>query len=156
MMNQLHWIWILLLCWSPCGLQAQQPGPVKERLQNMKIAFFTQELSLTTEEAQRFWPVYNEYTHELEANTRKMNQKQHEMRQAFLGSDDALIERLLDEYIEFKKTEYDISKKYHEKFKEILPIRKVARLYKAERDFKARILRELERRKQNNRNNRNR
>ena len=32
-----------------------------EKVQALKIAFITQKLELTSEEAQRFWPVYNRY-----------------------------------------------------------------------------------------------
>ena len=33
----------------------------RERIESMKIGFITDKLSLSTEEAQKFWPVYNEY-----------------------------------------------------------------------------------------------
>src|ERR1035437_3526899 len=32
-----------------------------EKLNNYKIGFFTKKLNLTSEEAEKFWPVYNEY-----------------------------------------------------------------------------------------------
>ena len=32
----------------------------------MKIAFITEKLSLTTKEAQSFWPIYNEYSQKIE------------------------------------------------------------------------------------------
>src|SRR5450759_748231 len=32
-----------------------------EKLKNYKIGFFTTKLNLTSEEAEKFWPVYNEY-----------------------------------------------------------------------------------------------
>src|SRR5580693_4639131 len=33
-----------------------------ERIQALKIAYLTKQLNLTPEEAERFWPVYNQYT----------------------------------------------------------------------------------------------
>ena len=45
-----------------------------ERIQAEKIAFITQELDLTPEEAQVFWPVYNQCWKEiLAANKKKMD-----------------------------------------------------------------------------------
>jgi hypothetical protein len=41
-----------------------QPGDKQnraEKVQALKIAFITQKLDFTSEEAQRFWPVYNRY-----------------------------------------------------------------------------------------------
>src|SRR5674476_221315 len=32
-----------------------------EKLNNYKIGFFTKKLNLTSSEAEKFWPVYNEY-----------------------------------------------------------------------------------------------
>ena len=33
----------------------------REKFNSMKIAYFTEELELTSAEAEKFWPVYNEY-----------------------------------------------------------------------------------------------
>ena len=45
-----------------------------ERLEALKIAFITKELNLSPEEAQRFWPVYNNYSQELK-KVRQENQQ---------------------------------------------------------------------------------
>ncbi len=135
--------WICLWALGISGSVLAQNPHVKDQLESLKIAFFTNALSLNAEEARSFWPIYNSYADEVEKNRKNSNRKQYEIRQAFMGSDNDLVEKLLDEYIEFKKVEYDISKKYHTQFKEILPIRKVAQLYKAEKDFRTRILTEI-------------
>ncbi|UEG50472.1 hypothetical protein LK994_03150 [Ferruginibacter lapsinanis] len=49
--------------------KAQQP-PVDEKKQQdnieaLKVAFISKELDLTPEEAQKFWPIYNQYSKEL-------------------------------------------------------------------------------------------
>ena len=38
-----------------------QPEKKKEDIKAMKIGFITNELNLTPDEAQKFWPVYNEF-----------------------------------------------------------------------------------------------
>ncbi|MBS1566474.1 MAG: hypothetical protein JST39_18970, partial [Bacteroidetes bacterium] len=45
------------------------------RLEALKIAYLTKKLDLTTEEAQRFWPVYNKYTEEIHAIRKEQKQK---------------------------------------------------------------------------------
>ncbi len=45
------------------GAAAQnQPAPEAPILQGIKIAFITKQLSLTSEEAQKFWPLYNDFS----------------------------------------------------------------------------------------------
>ncbi len=40
------------------GQEVKNPG---EKVRSLKIAYITQELELTAKEAEKFWPVYNEY-----------------------------------------------------------------------------------------------
>jgi hypothetical protein len=46
----------------------------KEQLESQKVAFITKQLSLTIEEAQRFWPVYNEFQQKKEEINRNKRQ----------------------------------------------------------------------------------
>ena len=53
---------------------AQEDVPSEKQQQNieaLKIAFISKELSLTPEEAQKFWPVYNQYSKELNNTLRE-------------------------------------------------------------------------------------
>lgn len=48
--------------------KAQEELPFEKQQQNieaLKVAFISKELALTPEEAQKFWPVYNQYSKEL-------------------------------------------------------------------------------------------
>ena len=40
---------------------AQRDGRMNERIKAQKVAFITEKLSLTSEEAQKFWPIYNAF-----------------------------------------------------------------------------------------------
>jgi hypothetical protein len=54
-----------------CGLakaQSEQPSDPQQKEQNieaLKVAFISRELNLTPDEAEKFWPVYNQYSQEL-------------------------------------------------------------------------------------------
>ena len=56
-----------------CGLaKAQQVQPYypvqrEQNIEALKVAFISRELNLSPEEAERFWPVYNQYSNELKA-----------------------------------------------------------------------------------------
>ncbi len=54
---------ILILC-TAVMLPAQPPmmnKEARERIEAQRIAFITDQLHLTPDEAARFWPIYNEY-----------------------------------------------------------------------------------------------
>ena len=60
---------------------------------------------------------------------------------------DEELEEMMDAKIQMGKEKVDILVKYHEKFKEVIPIQKVAKYYQASKEFK-KI--QLERKKQHN------
>lgn len=110
-----------------------------------KIAFITQEIDLTPEEAEKFWPVYNEF-----------DKKRSEVAMDFIDDFDGRAVRgeikkpkeLSDEEAEkamqdmFGKEQalLDLKKEYHEKFLKILPPSKVFQLYTSEHGFKRQLL----------------
>ena len=114
-----------------------------ERLNAQKIAFFTQKLQLTSEEAEKFWPVYNAYQKEKTENQKNKMKLQSKFRQDSNNLDDKELENMADEYINYIKKDANISTDYHQKFKNVLSINKVMRLYQAENQFKAMLLRQL-------------
>jgi hypothetical protein len=111
-----------------------------EQIEAQKIAFITQELNLTPEEAKVFWPVYNEY-----------EAKRHELKKSFRNVEyihkddmDKLTEKeasqILDNQIIEAQKFLDLRKEYHAKFKAVLPAVKVLKLYGAERDFQKMLI----------------
>ena len=110
------------------------------QLDAQKIAFITRELDLTPQEAQAFWPVYNEF-----------DAKRIALRQNFVTTiqpKDKNIDELSDkeageladnQIIQSQKL-LDLRKEYHAKFKSILPVKKVLKLYEAERGFQKELL----------------
>ncbi|MDF2158093.1 hypothetical protein [Algoriphagus sp. CAU 1675] len=53
---------------------AQRPGQEidRERLQAARVAFITTRLDLSPEQAEKFWPVFNEYDNQRESNLKKL------------------------------------------------------------------------------------
>lgn len=118
----------------------------EEKIKALKIAYLTSKLNLTTDEAQAFWPVYNAYqdakfeVHKAQMSiSRKLKHKLDELT-------DAELNKLLDEYVALEQKEASLKIEYLQKFRKILPVRKVALLQKAEHDFKVEVLRELKKR----------
>jgi hypothetical protein len=135
------------------GIPPPPSGKQRERIESMKIGFLTDRLNLTPEEAKAFWPVYNQYQNELE----KLRKDRRAMlKNAKENSDDlsdAETEKVVDSEIAFRQNELDLVKKYNPQFKKVLPIKKVARLYRAEEEFKMELLNKLRDGKGDNRRN---
>jgi Spy/CpxP family protein refolding chaperone len=116
----------------------------RENIEAMKIAFITQKLDLTPEEAQQFWPVYNQYSDKTKELRKKRRQGNREARQQnFDELSDKEVEQLVNDDIVNRQKELDLQKEYNEKFKAILPIKKVAKLYAAEEQFKVVLINKL-------------
>ena len=59
-------IWSIIFCLTlNVSIFAQDHQERYEQIEAIKVAFITKKLDLTTEEAQKFWPVYNNYQKEL-------------------------------------------------------------------------------------------
>lgn len=114
-----------------------------ERLNSQKIAFYTQRLQLTSAEAEKFWPVYNEYQRKKNDILLEKRNTDKYLRQSYSTLTDKEIEEISDKYIAFNKAEADLLTAYHEQFKKVLPIKKVIKLYQAENQFKEMLLRQI-------------
>jgi Spy/CpxP family protein refolding chaperone len=140
-------ITLLLMCTIT---KAQPGGPPpgqedrKEQVESMKIAYITTKLDLTPEEAQVFWPVYNQYRSELDKIREGRRKDMKSAGDDFSGMSDAELEKFVDGEVAFRQSELDVMKKYHSQFKKVLPIRKVAKLYRAEEDFKRELLKRMQ------------
>jgi len=135
---------LVLALFLTTSLSAQNDN--QERLNAYTIAFFTQRLSLTSKDAEKFWPLYNEYQEkkniiqqERALLTRKFNLNGDTM------SDDELSKQG-DRFIELEVEEAALSKEFHNKVKVILPPRKILRLYQTENQYKLQLLKDLQER----------
>lgn len=120
----------------------------REDIEAMKVGFLTRRLNLTTDEAKRFWPVYDQFSAEIKSLREDRNNRYKDARSDFDSMSEKDIEKLVDGEITFRQQELDIIRKYHSSFKQVLPIRKVAKLYRAEEDFKRELLQRIREKRQ--------
>ena len=102
--------------------------PRGEKIQALKIAFITQKLNLTTDEAQKFWPVYNQYDQEIRGVDRTN----------VIPADEKLL---------------NIRKKYRPSFEKVIGQQRLNKLFNAERDFRSVLIRRLKDRQAQRLNN---
>jgi Spy/CpxP family protein refolding chaperone len=117
--------------------------PGSEKFRAMKIAYLTEKLDLTPAEAEKFWPVYNEFQTKKEVIFKELKTLKRANKQEDKEVSDAEIEKMLNQRIITKQKELDLEKEYLAKFKSVLPISKVGKFYKAEEGFKRDLLRKM-------------
>lgn len=120
---------LFLFAISSCLMvNAQNKGDNEEnKIQALKIAFITQKLALTSDEAQKFWPVYNKYSSEV--------------RNLRLNKQGDVIER--DEKL------LQLKKKYIGSFEKILGNDRANQLFKVEGEFRNVLIKQLKNRRGN-------
>ncbi len=114
----------------------------KEQIRALKIAFITDELKLTTDEATKFWPLYNNF----EEKQREL--KQQKIRSYMKRFESGEVEKMSDKEAtnflnQMENTEdemYQLRKKFVSNLKDILPPIKIIKLKKVEEDFNRKLL----------------
>ncbi len=138
--------WIIgmaLATFAILNLQAQ-PGPAAERpggerIQAMRTAFITNRLSLSPEEAQQFWPLFNQF----EAEQKKIRDKYRPAKD-LLSMTDAEADKFLSSQFEMDQEMLNLKKDYMQRMKKVLPVRKVAMLTRIEQEFREQLLENLQ------------
>jgi hypothetical protein len=139
-------ILILMLCNLTGALYAQERKgreEQREKFRSMKIAYFTEELELTSEEAEKFWPLYNDY----EKKKREVSQYRHRRSQnideQLANMTDQEAEKMADDIIESRKKEVELAEAFHRDLKKIFPSKKVMKYYITEHGFREYMLRKI-------------
>ncbi len=127
---------LILLIFFAAPVMAQQGN---KQIESVKIAYLTSKLSLTPEEAQRFWPVYQNYQRDLQ---QVFQQRQRDRQEAKKSGGQ------VDE-LKYEATILDVRKRYRKQFAEVLPQQKVALVFQAEREFREQLIQHLRERRGN-------
>lgn len=136
-----HTLLTITLAWALAAtaviVQAQPSG---ERIKSLKISFITSELDLSPEEAQQFWPIYNQYDAEmmaLEEEGRVLHQK---YAGRFHDLSDTEAEEVIQSNLDREEQELELKRKYYDQLEEVVGSAKVLILMQAERKFRLRLL----------------
>lgn len=113
-------------------LQAQPGNPDQQKkladlrkIQAMEMAFITKELNLTPDEAQKFWPVFNQYRNELKSTAK---------------------DRVSGDQLERQQKMLDLRKKYREDFTKVISQERANKVFGAEDEFRSLVRREFQKR----------
>jgi len=139
-------ILIAFLIVTTTTIFAQPPHKRQENLEQIKaqkVAFITEKLSLTSQEAQVFWPVYNEYEKKRDEIQSKKRLLMRKCKQNSETLSDAEYEKISQEFVAAHVNMGKLLEEYNAKFKKVLPIKKVVMLYRIEQEFKRELLKQI-------------
>jgi hypothetical protein len=123
---------------------AQKNGEKGERIKALWVAFITQELDLSADESAKFWPIYNEYT---ETERDLMKSKRKLSRKPISEMSDAEMEAQFNQSLNIDEKIIALKRSYYPKLKTAIPASKIAKLPAAEREFKKKIIRFIQERR---------
>jgi hypothetical protein len=95
-------------------------------------------LELTKAEQKAFLPLYHESVKEKKENRKKFLTLERKGKKRINDLSDAELDKVIEQRFAFKQGELDIQKKYHEKFKKALPMKKLAKFYQIEKKIYSR------------------
>lgn len=146
-----QYVWLLFALLFTFSLHAEDQSKNtdqrKQRWEQMKAqraAFYTERIGLTAEEAQRFWPIFNELQDKKGKLHYQMSAQFRNGKRDNNGCPIIDFAKANDDFIRFKVMEANIDKTYHEKFKKVLSPEKLFRYYGAEREWANKLLKDLE------------
>ncbi len=96
-------------------------------------------LQLTAQEAEQFWPLYDQFEKDLLVLTEKRRAIIATFGENYDEMTDAMAREILDERVQLEEDRAHIRKKYLPKFERILPIKKLARYYQIESKISASV-----------------
>ena len=115
----------------------------KERIKTYKIAFITEKVNLTSEEAEKFWPVYNAHQSQMEGLQEKRFKSEPPGPKDISDLTNEEAEAITDEMLKNELQIYNLKKEFRNELKPILSAKKILRLFNAEREFRIELMKRL-------------
>ena len=142
--------YILLLVLFTTSVFSQPNQGKRDKIKALKIAYISEELALTTQEAEKFWPIYNAFED-------KQFELQHQKMRAYMSRIESNMEKLTEKeaaqlLAQIENTEdelFQLKKKYNQDLKIALSAQKIVKLHKTEEQFRKNLLRQFRNKQKN-------
>lgn len=115
---------------------AQGDGGGKVR--NLRKEYVRSKLTLSEVQSQKFWPIYSRYLDDRSALRKRYKNQFVHQENGKLSDYDAY--RKVDNNIEYKELDLELSKKYKAELLTVISPQQLAELYQAEREFKQMLI----------------
>lgn len=115
----------------------------REKIKALKTAFFTTELSLSSEESAKFWPIYNAFDEkQFELRHTKMKSLINKLKNSIDTMSDKEALSVLNQLEDYDQELFENRKKLVTSLKQVISPIKILKLKKAEDDFNRTLLKQ--------------
>ena len=152
MKKNLHRSLLIALAIASAGITYAQkemddePPIREERMKEIKAqksAYLTQKMELTPEEAQRFWPVYDQMEKEQHANRKELMELRRSLKRSGSEITEEQANDLLDRELEMREKDVQVARKYDPQLRKAIGAQKLVKLQKAEREFHREVVKRM-------------
>ncbi|RAR48595.1 sensor of ECF-type sigma factor [Flavobacterium lacus] len=145
-------IYSILICLIFVSMSFAQGGK-REKIKTLKTAFITTELSLTQQEAEKFWPIYNAFEEkQFELRHEKMKSYMKRMDSDLDTMSEKEASNLLAQMENVEEETHQLRKKLVADLKSVISSHKIIKLKKAEEDFNRNLLKQYRENRSTKRN----
>lgn len=131
--------WLLVLLMSVQITWAQRSN--QDKIHAMKIGMITENLQLSSDQAEKFWPVYHAYESERVHVIRHMRKLQRQVSHNEIPQSE--IVKVEEQILSLKNQESEIIRTYRPKFLRVISSDQYASLLKTERQFQDMLVQRL-------------
>ena len=149
-MKKYIFLFLTLIVFSNVNSYSQELRK-KDRFKTLKVGFISEKLDLTSNEAEKFWPIYNKYQdkiHNLRSSEKLRLMKNVKENGGIESLSDKESETLLYKVLDIDNQIQNNEQKLYLDLKEVLSAKKLLKLHRAEKDFNRKILEQFKRRRQ--------
>ncbi len=147
--KSITFIVLLLLTVFGISLHAQEKDQYrkmeqnKERLEAQKVAFITDRLDLSVEEAEKFWPVYNNYKSSQKSKQKAWRDEHNYTPDEITKMTDMEADELANAQMGHEQEMLDLRKGLITSMKGVILPQKILMLLEAEKDFRVELMRKM-------------
>ncbi|MFN0729110.1 sensor of ECF-type sigma factor [Polaribacter gochangensis] len=149
-MNKKTYIFTLIFSLLISAQLFSQERGSNQKIKALKVSYITEKLALTSQEASKFWPVYNKFEKE---RYQLYHVERAEMKKKIdgLGGIDKLTEKQAEAFtkdmLALEKLDYETNVRYQSALKKVISYKKIVKLQMVERDFNRQLFRRYKNRK---------
>ncbi len=141
-----RYVILLLFIHLLAGKVLAQSKEAMKKIESARIALITERLNLTPEQAEKFWPVYREFSQKRMTLRKELRDTRKNAERPDLTEEES--RKIMAQALDIRQKEVNLEKEYSKRFQRVISTQQILQLRNAEKDFQQMLLRRLQHEKQ--------
>lgn len=133
-----------------CILSSVAQNKNRDRIKMLKISFISNAIDLTPNEAEKFWPIYNQHDTKIKQLKSQLERGNFNNSEGLDSMSDKKAKELIDNILNKEGEILKLKKELVKELASVISAKKILKLQKAEHDFNRRMLQEFGKRRRMN------